>query len=115
VTVSEPATTWAFDITRPGEITNPLPSSTFWQPGAKPRIFTTLGLTRSTTGSVISPTSGASTSAIGVRPNGCHTFGRPDVFSSALSRPGTVRNCSGTTWSTSLHTLEPLTAATNLG
>jgi hypothetical protein len=40
------------DITRLGETTKPLPSSTFWQLVATPRIFSTLGRVAATTGSL---------------------------------------------------------------
>src|SRR5215218_10051358 len=66
VALSAPATTCAFDITRLGATTNPVPSSTFWHPGATPRIFTTLGRAAATTGSAASAASGASTATIGV-------------------------------------------------
>src|SRR5215213_6656518 len=67
VTLSEPATTCALDITRLGATTKPLPSKTFWQLEAIPRIFTTLGRVAATTASLASDASGGSTGTIGVR------------------------------------------------
>src|SRR5918998_4294569 len=106
VTLSEPATTCAFDITRLGATTNPLPSNTFWQLGATPRIFTTLGRVAATTPSLARAASGASTATMGVRPNGCSTSGKPDVSSKPESRVGTDLNQLGATWSTWDSTLE---------
>ena len=76
-------------MTRLGATTNPLPSSTFWQLVATPRIFSTLGRVAATTGSAASAASGTSTLTIGVRPNGCSTSGSPEVLSSDDSRVGT--------------------------
>ncbi len=115
MTLSEPATTCAFDITRLGATTKPLPSNTFWQPGATPRILTTLGRVAATTGSAASAASGTSTATIGVRPNGCSTSGRPEVSSSADSRVGTDLSQLGATSLTCLSTLEPRTAAARFG
>src|SRR5690625_1646329 len=89
LTLSEPATTCAFVITRLGEITKPVPSNTFWQLGATPRIRNTLGAVASTTGLAASPGSGASTAAIGVRLNGSSTAGNPESSSIADNRRGT--------------------------
>ena len=97
LTLLEPATTCALVITRLGAITNPLPSNTFWQLGATLRILTTLGATAATTGLLASAGSGESTGMTGVRLNGSSTAGRPEVFSSADSRLGTVFSQLGAT------------------
>ncbi len=115
MTVSAPATTCALDITRFGATTKPVPSKTFWQPGATPRILSTLGRTAATTGSLISAASGASTLTIGVRPKLPSTSGSPEVSSSALSRLGTAFSHGGATSSTWLSTFEPRTAAARFG
>ncbi len=96
-------------MTRFGATTNPLPSSTFWQLGATPRIFTTLPRVASTTGDAASAASGASTATIGVRLKGSSTAGSPEVSSRFASRVGTFFSHSGATASTSLSTFEPRT------
>src|SRR4030081_1071590 len=107
VTLSEPATTCAFDITRLGATTKPLPSNTFWHPGATPRILTTLGRVAATTASLASAASGASTAMIGVRPYSDSTSGRADVSSSADRRGGSTSSCASS--------FEPRTAAARFG
>ena len=114
VTLSEPATTCALDITRLGATTKPVPSRTFWQLGATPRILTTLGRAVATTRLSASDASGASTAWMGVRPNGSSTSGRPEVLSSEDIRLGTARSQSGAYLSTSATTLDPRTAAARL-
>ena len=89
-TLLDPATTCAFVITRSGDITNPLPSNSFWQLGATLRTLTTLGAAAATTGLLASAGSGEATGITGVRLNGSSTAGSPEVFSSAESRLGTV-------------------------
>ena len=69
----------------------------------------------STTGSLASAGSGEATGITGVRLNGSSTAGRPEVFSSADSRLGTVFSQGGATSLTEASTLEPLTAAANSG
>ena len=110
VTLSAPATTCALDITRFGAITKPVPSRTFWQAVATPRIFTTLGRARATTRLSASEASGASTFWAGVGPIGSKAAGNPEVLSRADIRLGTVRSHSGTYLSTSEITVEPRTA-----
>lgn len=100
VTLSDPATTCAFVITRVGAITNPVPSRTFWQSGATPRILSTLGAVVSTTGLAASAGSGASTAAIGVRLKGSSTAGSPESSSTADSRRGTFLSHCGAMSST---------------
>src|SRR3954470_7154997 len=107
-----------------GATTNPLPSSTFWQLVATPRILRTLGRVAATTGSAASAASGASTLTIGVRPNGSSTVGRAgwprgaprkgwsagggrELPSSPDGRVGTRRNHSGATSFTVDNTREP--------
>lgn len=84
-------------ITRSGAITNPLPSNTFWQLGARLRTLTTLGAVACTTGLRASSGSGEATGMTGVRLNGSNTAGNPEVFSSADSRLGTVLSHGGAT------------------
>ena len=110
VTLSEPATTWALDMTRFGATTKPVPSSTFWQDCATPRILTTLGRERATTRLSANVASGGSTFWAGAGPKGSNAFGNPEVLNSADIRLGTVRNQSGAYLSTSAITLEPRTA-----
>src|ERR1700761_2690300 len=111
----DPATTCAFVITRSGAITNPLPSNTFWQLGARLRTLTTLGAAACTTGLLARAGSGEATGITGVRLNGSSTAGRPEVFSSADSRLGTVFSQGGATSLTSASTRDPRTAAASSG
>lgn len=111
----EPATTCALVITRSGAITNPLPSKTFWQLGARLRTLTTLGAVACTTGLLASSGSGEATGITGVRLNGSSTAGSPEVFSSAESRLGTVLSHGGATSLTLANTREPRTAAASSG
>ena len=115
VTVSEPATTCALDITRFGATTKPVPSSTFWQLCATPLTLTTLERVWFTIGEVASAASGGSISATGVGPNGLSTSCRPAVSHSADNRLGTARSQPGATESTSAITFDPDTAAARFG
>ena len=60
-TLLDPATTCALVITRLGATTNPLPSNTFWQLGARLRTLTTLGAVDVTAGLVARAGSGDAT------------------------------------------------------
>src|ERR1700728_3831594 len=100
---------------RSGAMTNPVPSNTFWQLGARLRTLTTLGAAACTTGLLASAGSGEATGFTGVRLNGSSTAGRPEVFSSAESRLGTVFSHGGATSLTEANTREPLTAEANSG
>src|ERR1700744_5402754 len=114
-TLLDPATTCALVITRSGAITNPLPSKTFWQLGARLRTLTTLGAVAVTTGLVASAGSGDATGTTGVRLNGSSTAGRPEGFSSADNRLGPVFSHGGATSFTWASTRDPRTAAASSG
>src|ERR1700749_4695622 len=111
----DPAPACALVITRSGAITNPLPSKTFWQLGARLRTLTTLGAVPVTTGLVARAGSGEATGITGVRLNGSSTAGRPEVSSSADSRLGTVFSQGGASSLTSASAREPRTAAASSG
>src|ERR1700722_16536531 len=97
-------------MTRSGAITNPVPSNTFWQLGARLRTLTTLGATDATTGLVDSAGSGEATGMTGVRLNGSSTAGRPEVFNRADNLLGTDFRNGGASSLTPASTREPLTA-----
>ncbi|SHT99391.1 Uncharacterised protein [Mycobacteroides abscessus subsp. abscessus] len=96
-------------------MTNPVPSSDFWQLRAMPLILTTLGSDPRTTGPSASVASGASTAAIGVLPNGCSTLGNPEVSNSFDRSLGTLRSWSGAYLSTWLSTFDSRAAAEIFG
>ena len=97
-------------MTSPGAATKPDPSSARLHDSARPRIFSTDGLTRATTSEPASTGSGGGTSCSGVVPNGPRMSGNPVVPRTWVNAAGIRCSCSGATSSIFASTVEPRTA-----
>src|SRR3954452_22360261 len=114
-TVSVPATTCAFVITRWGAITNPLPSRDREHELALPRILTTLPCNSWTVPLLCNAGSGGEVSAVGAFWNGSTIDGKPDASSSLRSWLGNPCAASGMVSLTLPSTTELLIALASHG